>query len=269
MPRCLVYLVAISFLSFLLVISLVVPVDFAFVHSQTAEGQFPQSIIASSSTDTTPRLLKLKATQQGATPDQEVSGFNLDTTNAVTAQANSQLLIFVTDSSVGVVEAKAKTASDQFIDLVPSTSPQSTNAFSLANLPAGVYTLDVITQKGNTKAAYEGILVIGQQPATIIEETINRENGDIIIISPDDGPSPSPSPSPPPGPPPDDEGPPPDDEGPPPDDEGPPPDDEGPPPDDEGPPPDDEGPPPDDGNGNGENGNGENGNGENEGSLFG
>jgi hypothetical protein len=28
----------------------------------------------------------------------------------------------------------------------------------------GVYTPDVITQKGNTKAAYEGILVIGQQP---------------------------------------------------------------------------------------------------------
>jgi hypothetical protein len=27
-----------------------------------------------------------------------------------------------------------------------------------------VYTLDVITQKGDTKAAYEGILVIGQQP---------------------------------------------------------------------------------------------------------
>jgi hypothetical protein len=52
----------------------------------------------------------------------------------------------------------------------------------------GVYTLDVITQKGNTKAAYEGILVIGQQPATIIEETINRENGDIIIIPPDEPP---------------------------------------------------------------------------------
>jgi hypothetical protein len=104
-----------------------------------------------------------------------------------------------------------------------------------------VYTLDVITQKENTKAAYEGILVIGQQPATIIEETINRENGDIIIIPPDDGPSPSPPPGPPPDEPPGDE---------PPEDE--PPEDE--PPEDE--PPEDE-PPEDDGN------NGE------EGSLFG
>jgi hypothetical protein len=200
-----------------------------------------QSIIASSSTDTTPHLLKLKATQQGAAASQEVSGFSLDTTNAVNAQANSQLLIFVTDTSVRVIEAKVKSASDQFIDLVPSTSPQTTNAFSLANLPAGVYTLDVITQKENTKAAYEGILVIGQQPATIIEETINRENGDIIIIPPDDGPSPSPPPGPPPDEPPGDE---------PPEDE--PPEDE--PPEDE--PPEDE-PPEDDGN------NGE------EGSLFG
>ena len=53
------------------------------------------------------------------------------------------------------------------------------NAFSLANLPVGVYTLDVMTQKGNAKAAYEGILVISQQPTTIINETtkniINQE----------------------------------------------------------------------------------------------
>jgi hypothetical protein len=91
-----------------------------------------------------------------------------------------------------VIEAKVRTVSDQLIDLVPSTTSQATNTFSLANLPAGVYTLDVITQKGNARAAYEGILVIGQQPTTIINETINREtneNGDLIIIlPPDDGP---------------------------------------------------------------------------------
>jgi hypothetical protein len=53
------------------------------------------------------------------------------------------------------------------------------NSFSLANIPAGVYTLDIITQKGNTRAAYEGILVIGQQPTTAINEItqnlINQE----------------------------------------------------------------------------------------------
>jgi hypothetical protein len=63
------------------------------------------------------------------------------------------------------------TVSDQLIDLIPSTTPRATNAFSLANLPAGVYTLDLITQKGNTRAAYEGILVISQQITIVINET--------------------------------------------------------------------------------------------------
>ena len=63
------------------------------------------------------------------------------------------------------------TVSDQLIDLIPSTTPRAPNAFSLANLPAGVYTLDLITQKGNTRAAYEGILVISQQLTIVINET--------------------------------------------------------------------------------------------------
>jgi hypothetical protein len=74
-------------------------------------------------------------------------------TNVITAQINSQLLVFVTDSSVKVSEAKVRTVSDRLIDLVPSSQA---NAFSLTNLPVGVYTLDVMTQKGNAKAAYEG-----------------------------------------------------------------------------------------------------------------
>jgi hypothetical protein len=138
MSRCLGFLTAMAFLVSLIALSSVPSVDFTYIQSQT-EGQFPESIIASSSTDTTPRLLKLKATQQAGATSQEVSGFNLDTTNAVNAQANSQLFIFVTDTSVGVIEAKARTASDQFIDLVPSASSQTPNAFSLAYLPAGVY----------------------------------------------------------------------------------------------------------------------------------
>jgi hypothetical protein len=151
--RYLGHFTAVSVFMFLLLISSVVSVDFAFAQSQTTEGQFPQSIIASSNTDSTPHLLKLKATQQGGTGAQEVSGFNLDVTNTVSAQLNSQLLVFVTDSSVRVIEAKVRTASDQVIDLIPSTSLQSTNAFALSNVPAGVYALDVITQKGNTRAA--------------------------------------------------------------------------------------------------------------------
>jgi hypothetical protein len=111
-------------------------------------------------------------------------------TNVVAAQINSQVLVFVTDSSVRVLEAKVRTVSDQLIDLVPSSQA---NAFSLANLPVGVYTLDVITQKGNAKAAYEGILVISQQPATVISETtrnvINQEinqNTRFVIDGDDD-----------------------------------------------------------------------------------
>ena len=156
--------IAASLVMFLLIISLVVPAHFTFWSQTAEEEQFPQSIIASSSTDTTPHLLNLKATQQGDRQPERVGGFNLDVTNAVTTQANSQLHVFVTDSSVRVTEAKVRTVSNQLFDLVPSTTPQATNAFSLVNLPAGVYTLDVITQKGNTEAAYEGVLVIGQQP---------------------------------------------------------------------------------------------------------
>jgi hypothetical protein len=108
-------------------------VGFDFTEYTHAQGQpsnqFPESIVAFSDTDNTPHSLKLSAIQQGNAEPQEVSGFSLDTANTVTAQLNSQLLVFVTDSSVQVVEAKVTTESDQLINLVPSTQA---NAFSLA-----------------------------------------------------------------------------------------------------------------------------------------
>jgi hypothetical protein len=175
-PRYLGHFTAVSLFMFLLLISSLVSGNFAF--ASTEERRFPQSIITASSTDTTPHALKLKAMQQGDAEPKRVSGFKIDLTNVVTAQINSQILVFVTDSSVKVLEAKVRTVSDQLIDLIPSTTTQA-NAFSLVNLPVGVYTLDIITQKGNAKAAYEGILVINQQPTTIINETtkqiINQE----------------------------------------------------------------------------------------------
>jgi hypothetical protein len=169
MSQCLGYDATIAFLTLLLIMSLLVPSGFAFAQSQTTVDQFPESIIASSSTDATPRLLELRAIQQAGTTTQEVSGFNLDSANTVNAQINSQLLLFVTDELVSIIEAKVRTAaSDQFLDLVPlTTTPQATNTFSLANLPAGEYTLDVIAQEGSAKAAYEGILVIDQEPTTV------------------------------------------------------------------------------------------------------
>ena len=181
---------------FLLLISSLVSVNSTF--ASTEEGQFPQSIIASSSTETTPHLLELKATQRGGT-ESRVGGFSLDATNTVSAQMNSQLLVFVTDSSVRIMEAKVRTASNQVINLLP-TSSQQAGSFSLANVPTGVYALDVITQKGNTKAAYEGILAIGQQPTTVIEQTTRRvtnDYGDLIIIFLPGGPPLGPSECPP------------------------------------------------------------------------
>ena len=127
--RRLGYFTAMSFFTFLLIISLVLPVNFTFA-SQTEGGeQFPQSIIASSSTDTTPHALELRAVQDGDNAEpRKVSGFRLDMTNVVAAQINSQVLVFVTDSSVKVSEAKVRTVSDRLIDLVPSSQ---TNIFSL------------------------------------------------------------------------------------------------------------------------------------------
>jgi hypothetical protein len=80
------------------VIASVLPVNFTFAQSQTAaEEQFPQSIIAASSTDATPHALKLRATQDGDNAEpKKVSGFKLDMTNVVAAQINTQALVFVT-----------------------------------------------------------------------------------------------------------------------------------------------------------------------------
>jgi hypothetical protein len=108
---------------------------------QESTNQFPQSIIAASNTDTDPHALILKATQQGNAEPRKVSGFEIGLKNVVTAQVNSQVLVFVTDSSVNIIGAKVRTVTDQLIDLVPSNQA---NAFSLANLPVGVYTLDVM-----------------------------------------------------------------------------------------------------------------------------
>jgi hypothetical protein len=63
---------------FLLIISLVLPVHITFAQSQTAaEGQFPQSIIAASSTDTTPHVLELRATQDGDNAEPKKVDLNL------------------------------------------------------------------------------------------------------------------------------------------------------------------------------------------------
>ena len=107
----------------------------AYTYAQgQPSNQFPDSIIAFSNTDKSPHQLELVAVQQGNAEPRKVSGFDLDMTNTLTAQINSQVVVFVTDSSVQVTGAKVKTGSGQLVDLVPSNQA---NAFSLANLPVG------------------------------------------------------------------------------------------------------------------------------------
>jgi hypothetical protein len=164
------------FLSSILLIGIISSSSYTYAQQpqQSSNQRLPPSIIAASTTDTTPHALNLKATQQGEDGQpKRVSGFKIDLTNVVTAQINSQVLVFATDSSLQVTGAKIRTVSDLLIDLVPLTTTQA-NAFSITGLPLGVYTLDIITQKGNTKAAFEGILVISQQPTIVINETIKN-----------------------------------------------------------------------------------------------
>jgi uncharacterized membrane protein YgcG len=138
---------------------------------------FPNSIFASSSQAQLHELL-LKATEENGQTN-SVPGFSIDLTNVISVPSNSELAILTTDGALSINEAKVKSTANNFIDLVK----QSQNTFSLAGIPSGVYTVDVIAQKGNSRAAYEGILVLGQEPnnvqtRTIIEQQIDKQDND-------------------------------------------------------------------------------------------
>jgi hypothetical protein len=127
----------------------------------------------------------LRATQENGQA-KVVPGFKVDLTNVVSTPANSDLAIFTTDNALSIVKAKVKTTAGTFIDL----SKKNTNVFSLAGLSAGVYTLDVIVQKQNSKAAYEGIIVIGQtvNEATkqIVQKEIVKQETDVRVVFEED-----------------------------------------------------------------------------------
>ena len=90
------------FLSSILLIGIISSSSYAYAQEQPPQQsnqQFPESIIAASGTDTTSHVLKLKATQQGEEGEpKKVSGFKIDLSNVITAQVNSQVRVFVTDS---------------------------------------------------------------------------------------------------------------------------------------------------------------------------
>ena len=72
----------------------------------TAQLQFQESIIVATNLDPTPHIIKLKATQNSEQEAVTVSGFTVDTTNVLSAPMNSQVIVFVTDPLMSVLEAK-------------------------------------------------------------------------------------------------------------------------------------------------------------------
>jgi hypothetical protein len=155
----------------------------------TSEGQqpFQDSIIVTTNVDPTPHILMLKAIQD---TDQQgivsANGFKIDTTNVVSAPVNSQLIVFPTDPTMSVLEAKIKLASGEFRNLNPSIGQQR-NTFSLITLPVGIYTLDILTLKESQKGAYEGILIISNSNLlplnpTQIQNQITKVSHDVDIV---------------------------------------------------------------------------------------
>ena len=155
----------------------------------TSEGQqaIQDSIIVTTNVDPTPHILKLKALQDAEQQNTiRVSGFQVDTSNVISAPINSQLIVFPTDPLMSVMEVKVRLAAGEFLNLSPSPGQQR-NTFSLANLPLGIYTLDIITQKESQKGAYEGLLVISNSNSlpldpALIQEQITKTSYDVDII---------------------------------------------------------------------------------------
>ena len=147
-----------------------------------AQNGFPSIIIASTNINTEPHPLPLKAIQEGNGQMSNMGEFKLDFTNVISTPIGSELVVFTSES---VEKARIKT--DIFLDL------QSTgfNTFALNNISQGVYTLNVIVNgAGNTKAGYEGILVIGQVSQDIVQKEIfktvkdgdEQENKDMVCL---------------------------------------------------------------------------------------
>jgi hypothetical protein len=157
------------------------------ISTSEAQQAIQDSIIVTTNVDPTPHILKLKALQDAEQQSTiRVSGFQVDTSNVISAPINSQLIVFPTDPLMSVMEVKVRLAAGEFLNLSPSLGQQH-NTFSLANLPLGIYTLDIITQKESQKGAYEGLLVISTSNSlpldpALIQEQITKASYDVDII---------------------------------------------------------------------------------------
>jgi hypothetical protein len=162
---------AIQFSSTAILVVSILGVNLSYIAPYAiAQVTYPNSIFVRANQQAELHELVLKATQENGQTN-TVTGFKVDLTNVVPASANSELDISTFANALPVVEARVKSTSDTYTDLIK----KNTSVFSLAELPAGVYTLDVIVQKQNSKAAYEGILVIGQPVNQAIQQAVQRQ----------------------------------------------------------------------------------------------
>jgi hypothetical protein len=123
--------------------------------------------IVSSDANAEVKTMELKAVNDGGIT-KPVSGFIISPDNVVSVQQNGKVTVFSTFS----LAFSGARISD--IGGNPRIIPISTNGeVSLATLPAGVYTLDVIV---DDRLAYESIINIGQQPQQLVNQFINTVN---------------------------------------------------------------------------------------------
>jgi hypothetical protein len=135
-----------------------------------AQSKFPDSIIMRTSLSTEPVPLGLKAIGDVNGKISEVGGFKQELTNIVATRNNSELYVF---SSELIEKVKIGTPiSKTTVDL----QKIGFNTFHIANLPTGIYTLDVIAAEGKTKAIYEGLLMIGFIPYETLQHEVTERN---------------------------------------------------------------------------------------------
>lgn len=177
--------------SVVFIVGLILP-----VYAQGGYVAFPETVsIPISNLASNTFILKAIAKQNGDI--EKVAAFKLDPTNVVSVLEGGSISAKTTDPTMVFEQAKAKSSVGSLFQLQKITGqgqqpqqqpePEQNYGFSIAGLTPGVYTLDIIAAKNNAKAAYEGIVVIGQNPENqevkqVVEKEItNVDRGTTIV----------------------------------------------------------------------------------------
>jgi hypothetical protein len=158
------------------------------VSAQSEYVIFPETASVSSS-GLTPLNFMLKAISKPSGDVEKVSGFKLDPVNVLSISTNGVISAISTDESMVFEQAKAKSSTDSLYELQKATiqgqpQQQLKSGFSIAGLAPGVYTLDLIGTKNGAKAAYEGILIIGQdKESPQVKQVIKKEINEVQQVT--------------------------------------------------------------------------------------